>query len=484
MSEVMDFLWYSTFTLLWCFVFFSLLAYRAGKDKIFLYYAAYVFFLLLYIGSRGTYLYPFESLGETALLVKKLFNWNIQVIYHCIHMFFGIYIVGIDTKYPKLYRNLKRYSIISVSVGTLIPILVLIGLFNSAFYDAYFVYIHIPIFITVAIIILVKAWKEKDFVISCFFWGTLIYAVLAALALSLTVLIKNETIPMIIVPMSLFYIGVMTEAIAFAIGLGFRLQNVYKEKLQYQKDLNDVQAKLQERLEEKIKVQELENIQLLRQKEKQELETQLAQLQNKVLRSQMNSHFIFNVLNSIKAFIIDNNSKDAVNYLNKFSKFIRKVLDSNFYEENTLEEELKTIQLYLDIENMRFHDKFNYEITIDEAIDLSNIRFPALLMQPFVENAIWHGLMPNKKEKNLLIRVAKKDLSLLITIDDNGIGYQTSITTKTGTEEHKSFGLSIVKDRIKEFNQRNAAQISTCIVDKSTLQLQGTRVEIVVELGY
>jgi sensor histidine kinase YesM len=464
-------------------VFFSVLIYSAGRDKIFLYYAAYIFFLLLYIASRGTYLYPFESLGETTLLLKKLFNWNIQVVYHCIHMFFGIYIVGIDTKYPKLFKYLKTYSILSISIGTLIPILVLFGLFSTSFYDAYFVYIHIPIFITVAIIILVKAWKEKDFVINCFFWGTLIYAILAALALSLSVLIKKDSIPMVIVPMALFYIGVIAEAFAFAIGLGFRLQNIYKEKLQYQKDLNEVQVKLQERLEEKIKVQELENIQLLRQKEKQELETQLAQLQNKVLRSQMNSHFIFNVLNSIKAFIIDNNSKEAVNYLNKFSKFIRKVLDSNFYEENTLEEELKTIKLYLDIENMRFHNKFNYEINIDSAIDLSKIRFPALLMQPFVENAIWHGLMPNRNEKNLLINVEKKRKSLLITVDDNGIGYYTSITTKSATEDHKSFGLSIVKDRIKEFNQRNIEQISTTIIDKSAFKLQGTRVEIVLEMG-
>jgi sensor histidine kinase YesM len=251
----------------------------------------------------------------------------------------------------------------------------------------------------VAVIILIKAWKEQNFVISCFFWGTLIYAVLATLALFLTVLIKGDSMKMILPPMALFYIGVIAEATAFAIGLGFRLQNVYREKLQFQKDLNEAQIKLQERLEEKIKLQKKENVQLLRLKEKQELETQLAQLQNKVLRSQMNSHFIFNVLNSIKAFIIDNNSKDAVIYLNKFSKFIRKVLDSNFYEENTLEEELKTIKLYLDIENMRFHDKFNYEITIDEAIDLSNIRFPALLMQPFVENAIWHGLMRIRKRK-------------------------------------------------------------------------------------
>jgi sensor histidine kinase YesM len=463
-------------------VFLSLLAYRAGKDKIFLYYAAYDFFLLLYIGSRGGYLFPFVEISETGLLLKRLFNWNIQVFYHCIHMFFGIALVGIDTKYPKLYQGLKKYAILSVSVGTLIPVIVLFGFLNATFYDKYFVYIHIPIFIGVAIIILIKAWKEKDFVISCFFWGTLIYAVLAALALSFSVLVKSNSIFLIVPPMTLFYIGVIAETMAFAIGLGYRLQNVYREKLQYQKDLNDAQVILQERLEEKIKIQEKENVQLLRLKEKQELETQLAQLQNKVLRSQMNSHFIFNVLNSIKAFIIDNDSKQAVNYLGKFSKFIRKVLDSNFYEENTLQEEINTIKLYLDIENMRFHNKFNYEINIEDAIDLSNIRFPALLMQPFVENAIWHGLMPNKEKKMLLINVAKNCNTINIIVDDNGIGYNKSISNKSGNEDHKSFGLSIVKDRIKEFNQRNKEQIFTTVSDKSELGQKGTRVKIVLEI--
>ncbi len=483
MNFLMDFLWHTTFTLLWSFILLSVLAYRAGKDKLFLYYATYVFFLLLYIASRGGYLIPYESFSETTLLIKRLFNWYIQVIYHCIHMFFGIAIVGIDLKYPRLYKVLKRYAFLSVSIGTLIPALVLCGFVDAKFYDLYFVYLHIPIFIAVAIIILIKAWKAKNFVINCFFWGTLIYAILAAAALFLTVLLKESLATMLVPPMALFYIGVIAETMAFAIGLGFRLQNVYREKLQYQKDLNEAQVKLQERLEKEIKIQKKENVQLLRLKEKQELETQLAQLQNKVLRSQMNSHFIFNVLNSIKAFIIDNNSKDAVNYLGKFSKFIRKVLDSNFYEENNLEEELHTIKLYLDIENMRFHNKFSYEINVDKGIDLSAIQFPALLLQPFVENAIWHGLMPNKQIKILLIKVEKHQRKITITIDDNGIGYQQSIGNKSGNENHKSFGLSIVNDRIKEFNQRNKEQIHSRIIDKSALHLQGTRVEIVLELG-
>src|SRR5690606_16486304 len=270
------------------------------------------------------------------------------------------------------------------------------------------------------------------------------------------------------------------ETLAFAIGLGYRLQNVYKEKLQYQKDLNEAQIKLQEKLEKKLKIQEQENIELLRLKEKQELETQLAQLQNKILRSQMNSHFIFNVLNSIKAFIIENDEKQAVNYLNKFSKFIRKILDSNFYEENTIEEELNTMQLYLDIETMRLQHNFSYQINIENDLDISHIKFPALLLQPYIANAIWHGLMPQKGEKKLEISLTKTDDKITILIDDNGVGYEESLKNKSSNPHHKSFGLDIVNERIKEFNRKNSDSLIVTISDKKTLGEEGTKVEMIL----
>ncbi len=481
MNDLVSFLWHTAFTLLWCFIFLSVIAYRAGKDRVFIYYAAYIFLLLIYVGSRTQYFFDYNNSNELVRTIKRLFNWHIQVIYHFVHMFFGIVIVGIDTKYPKLYRNLKIYARISLTIGTLIPILVLLGYLTTIDYDKYFAFIHIPIFIAVGVIILKKAWEENNFVVYCFFWGTLIYAVLSAAALTLTVLAGYGFRPLSH-PLMLFYTGVIIETLAFAIGLGYRLQNVYKEKLQYQKDLTEAQIKLQEKLQEKLKIQEQENIELLRLKERQELETQLAQLQNKILRSQMNSHFIFNVLNSIKAFIIENDEKQAVNYLNKFSKFIRKVLDSNFYEENTLEEELNTMQLYLDIETMRFHNNFSYHINIENDLDISHIKFPALLLQPYIENAIWHGLMPQKGEKKLEINLTRKENRIAILIIDNGIGYEDSMRNKTENSHHKSFGLDIVNERIKEFNRKNTNTLSAKIMDQKTLGQSGTVVKIILTL--
>src|SRR5690606_25099040 len=134
MNGLLDFLWHTAFTLLWCFILLSVIAYRAGKDKVFLYYASYIFFLLLYVGSRAGFIFNYTEISELGQTVRRLFNWHIQVIYHFIHMFFGIVIVGIDTKYPKLYGNLKKYAIISLTVGTLIPILVLLGFMTYRHY--------------------------------------------------------------------------------------------------------------------------------------------------------------------------------------------------------------------------------------------------------------------------------------------------------------------------------------------------------------
>jgi len=479
-----DFLWNSTLTLLLCFFVLSLLVYKAGKDKVFFYYGAYLFFLMLYVVSRASIFSSIQD-NELVLTFRRVFNWYIQIIYHYIHILFALLLVGVQSKYPKLYKTVKLYAKTSLSLGTFLAFLTVVGVLKTSHFDFYFVYLHIPIFILFGIFVLRKAWQESNFVISCFFWGTVIYAVLAAAALSLTVMFKSEKYELLIAPMVIFYVGVIAETIAFAMGLGYRIKGVYDEKLQFQKDLNHTNLLLQKELEEKINFQSKENAALIKLNEKQELETKLAQLTNKVFRSQMNSHFIFNVLNSIKTFIIDNKEKDAVNYLNKFSKFIRKVLDSNFYEENSLSDELDTLKLYLDIESIRLQHNFTYKIAVENFVDIDSIKFPALLLQPFVENAIWHGLMPKEGDKNLLIKVSNANENqkncVKITIDDNGIGMKKSIEKRKTNLKHKSVGMSIVNERIKEFNKNKNAQISTKIFDKDEIGETGTFVELMIE---
>jgi len=185
------------------------------------------------------------------------------------------------------------------------------------------------------------------------------------------------------------------------------------------------------------------------------------------------------VLNSIKLFILENDAPKASLYLGKFARFIREVLDNSINDLTNLSDELRTIELYLNIEQMRFNDIFNYKIDIQENLNLIRYPFPPLLLQPFVENALWHGLMQVEKDARLIIRVYADTGGLIIEIDDNGIGYNKSISTKK--EGHQSLGLKIVQERIEHYNQSQQFEINYTITDKSdTGNINGTIVRIIL----
>lgn len=176
-------------------------------------------------------------------------------------------------------------------------------------------------------------------------------------------------------------------------------------------------------------------------------------LEQNMLRSQMNPHFLFNSLNSIKLYIINNDKKNAVHYLNKFSKLVRRILDGSSLKETTLAEELETVELYLNIENIRFSEGIAYSINVEDGIDTETTKIPSLVLQPFLENAIWHGLSAKEGEKNLWLNVSRKDdVHMLISIIDNGVGRATSEKIKENRVlKRKSVGIDITKERLANF---------------------------------
>ncbi|MEH6537041.1 MAG: tetratricopeptide repeat protein [Psychroserpens sp.] len=184
-------------------------------------------------------------------------------------------------------------------------------------------------------------------------------------------------------------------------------------------------------------------------------EKQILTLEQDMLRSQMNPHFIFNSLNSIKLYIINNEKENAVYYLNKFSKLIRKILVASSEKENSLEDELDTMKLYMNIENIRFSNEIDYEIKVDDTINTANIRVPSLVLQPFLENAIWHGLSSKKDDKKIVLHVYRiQDDFVSISITDNGIGRKES--NKINQDKilkRKSVGIAITKARLANFSK-------------------------------
>jgi len=194
---------------------------------------------------------------------------------------------------------------------------------------------------------------------------------------------------------------------------------------------------------------------LNKEKEKREklqltLQAKLMQLESQSLNSSMNRHFIFNALNSIQYYINMQDRKSANRYLTSFAKLIRKNLDSSQQMDTSLGEELERLKLYLSLEQMRFQEKFEYEIEIDPEIDVDALTLPAMMLQPFLENSIWHGILPSDKHGKILIRIVLGDGNYEIIIDDNGVGIDTSLNSKTSTHDaHVSQGMNITLNRVR-----------------------------------
>lgn len=184
-------------------------------------------------------------------------------------------------------------------------------------------------------------------------------------------------------------------------------------------------------------------------------EKKLLTLEQTMLRSQMNPHFLFNSLNSIKLYIINNEKKNAVHYLNKFSKLVRKILEASSLKEIPLADELETVDLYMNIENIRFSNEIDFKITVAKGIDPELVKIPSLILQPFLENALWHGLSSKKGEKKIELNINKgKPGFIEIVIMDNGIGRAASEKiNKSKVLKRKSIGLDITKERLSNFSK-------------------------------
>lgn len=205
------------------------------------------------------------------------------------------------------------------------------------------------------------------------------------------------------------------------------------------------------------------------------------------LRAQINPHFIFNCLNSIKLYTEQNNSVAASEYLSKFSKLIRNILNHARDDVTILSGEIETLQLYLDLESMRFKDKLKCSILIDENLDIDFIEIPPLIIQPYVENAIWHGIMPKLEGGEIIISIKQNEQNneLIISVEDNGIGrVQSALMKKKSDNEHKSFGTKISQDRLSLINEKNKSLASVNIVDMYSKEGQacGTRVTIKLQI--
>ncbi|OJW80685.1 MAG: hypothetical protein BGO59_35060 [Spirosoma sp. 48-14] len=278
--------------------------------------------------------------------------------------------------------------------------------------------------------------------------------------------------------------GVAIESLCFAMALAYRSRLVELENTslhthytqELEKQLTDRTAEIQ------IQSQRLEE-QRIRQLELS-FEQKLAETEMTALRAQMNPHFIFNCLNSIKLYATENNAAKASDYLTKFSRLIRLVLENSRSERVTLRNELDALQLYLDMEAMRFKTKLRFAIEVAESIDTEFVEIPPLLLQPYVENAIWHGLMHKLEGGSVQVRVEQPaDNRLRIIITDDGIGRAKAAELKSKSAmPQKSFGMNVTSERIALINQLYKTQTHIQLTDLIDPEGHPAGTEVVVEI--
>lgn len=221
-----------------------------------------------------------------------------------------------------------------------------------------------------------------------------------------------------------------------------------------------------------------------REQEKTELYRLVEESKLTALQAQMNPHFIFNAINSIQNFILNKKELDAYSYLAKFSKLIRIVLNNVGNHNHTLEEELDLLNLYIELEKMRFEKSFIFKVSIDEEIEIEDVLVPVLLIQPYVENAIWHGLMPldSSKSAQLSLKITSYKDYLKIEIIDNGIGRKKSLKMKEG-KLHHSKGMSLTKQRIEvmgKMTHQNKVSVTVVDLKDESGNPAGTNVQLII----
>ncbi|MCH4830292.1 sensor histidine kinase [Flavobacterium columnare] len=199
------------------------------------------------------------------------------------------------------------------------------------------------------------------------------------------------------------------------------------------------------------------------------LEKNVNQSNLRALKSQMNPHFFFNALNTLQSYIVANEKNEAIEYLSKFSNLTRIILEMTDKDWISIADEVKTLKLYLEIEKARFEEDFLFSIKTQADLDVEAIKIPSMLLQPYVENALKHGLLHKFGIKELYINFTIKDKILSILIEDNGIGRKKSQElNQIKNKKHQSFATNALQNRIDLLNEYNQKNISIEIIDKLT----------------
>lgn len=478
-SKPIGFIYFYIIALITIFTF-ALVFWLRLRQKLYLYYLGYLFFQLIY---------GFQVLRTTSASVGNIFAYIPKISTTAFQpvqfIFIGFYILFIShllvvKRYDKLLAKTLNFVGVFCFVYALSQFVFSYFFYGLMFADTVFVIVRSIIIPLNLVLILWVIYKVKHPLLIYFITGQSFFFIGAVLASYIGYLefysVPGHFFNFTQAPNIIFQLGLLAEVICFSLALGenvFLLQKE-KEKTNYEliaqlQENQLLQEKMNRELDEKIHHKTDELIQLYteleyerEQKIKDDFTQRIRETEMVALRSQMNPHFIFNSLSAIKYLMMTSRNDDAITYLDDFSGLLRGILQNSNRKKITVEEELEILEPYLSLEQNRMGPEFKYNIQVTSRDELSQYKIPPLLLQPIVENAIWHGLHPSMRAEKKLSIIFDTTESLKIIIEDNGIGRKESAKKK---KPHNSMGIGIVQDRLTLYNHLNDHDIRINTID-------------------
>ncbi|TXE11086.1 histidine kinase [Algoriphagus aquimarinus] len=446
-----------------------------SREKFYLFYSMYALINGINLIQRVKGVFVENVYTEYSDVFIHL-NFPIQFASYLIFSFFLIEILNFRKHFPKFTSFFTYYALITSSIfGVLV-----LGRYvwdGYALMRGYYITVFMPctlIFLIFGVYLTIKTGEKVRYYILA---GYLILGVGSFIFASLTF---GKDVSFTNKYHYIYYLAVLAENYLYTYALAIKQREVYEEKFEMQtlllsklQENEGLREELNKNLKSELQLKESQISFLEADAEEQRVsklsadyEKQITLLHLQSLRSQMNPHFIFNALNSIKVFLIESDKENAVLYLNKFAKLIRMVLESSREFKISLGEELDIAKLYLSLEAIRFEDGIDFTIDVERGISLRDTKVPPLVFQPFLENAVWHGLMSKKGPKSIFVRVFTEADSVVVSIRDNGIGRAESTKLKSSHSIQKqSIGISLSSDRLKFFNQSEKFNYHFLILD-------------------
>ncbi len=413
---------------------YHILIFFQNKSKLYLYYSLYLLSFSIYL---------LKDIVHGGATLFEYLNYSVQFLAFAAYVSFARDLLDSRTHLLKWDKFFEISARVFLLLGMMFVVIQF--LFGYQFQIKAFTFIapFLTLFAILTFYIIITKIKNNSAIY--FVIGSSVYAILANITFLEHFIGKEPFIKIGIEPKLFVYIGLILQALIFSVIIGAIIKRI-----------EDTSKNAEVRLA--IKLKEMEELKMT------------------ALQSQMNPHFLFNSLNSINNFVIKSDVEKASDYITKFSKLIRVILNSSSSPTSTLSDELEILALYVKLEQMRVNGGFNYIVNVDNTLSLDTIKVPPLFLQPFIENAIWHGIMKMEGEKIIELIIKKEKGNVLCIIQDNGIGINKAKELSHMSQKRKFFGAEATENRIRILYQNKDVHILTKDISSNTKT--GTQVSI------